>query len=275
MHNETLNHISRRIVRQAEALGADLAGIAAVKDVKHSPSHRISPRMPRFEGVGTKPVDGQPPGIVQWPQGANSAVVIAIAHPVDRPELDWWVTGASSGNTEGNRRLMAVVEKLADWLVQEMSIRSFKLPYHVEHGGIYMKDAAVLAGLGCIGRNNLLISPQYGTRLRLRVMLIDADLPATGPVDFDPCADCSGPCRKACPQKAFDRPRYSAEAYGQSELPGRSGVFDRWACNRQMEQDNADYETVTLAGEPAPARRVRYCRRCELTCPAGRPLRAK
>jgi epoxyqueuosine reductase len=246
MHNETLNHISHRMVRQAEALGADLAGIAAVKDVKHSPSHRISPRMPRFEGVGTKPVDGQPPGIVQWPQGANSAVVIAIAHPVDRPELDWWVTGASSGNTEGNRRLMAVVDKLA-----------------------------VLAALGCIGRNNLLISPQYGTRLRLRVMLIDADLPATGPVDFDPCADCSGPCRKACPQKAFDRPRYSAEAYGQSELPGRSGVFDRWACNRQMEQDNADYETVTLAGEPAPARRVRYCRRCELTCPAGRPLRAK
>ena len=275
MPTENLKQISGRIVHRAKALGADLAGIAAVMDLKRSPSHRISGNMPSFEGVGTKPVEGQPTGIVKWPQDAGSAVVIAIVHPIERPELDWWVTSTSAGNTEGNRRLMVVVEKLADWLAEEMGIQSIKLPYHIEHGGIYMKDAAVLAGLGCIGRNNLLVSPQFGPRLRLRVMLVDAELPAAGPIDFDPCSDCGVPCHKACPQKAFDRPRYTAEAYGQSELPGRSGIYDRWACNRQMTQDNADYETVTLAGKSAAARRVRYCRRCELACPATGPFRSR
>jgi hypothetical protein len=30
------------------------------------------------------------------------------------------------------------------------NVEALKMPYHVEHGGIYLKDAAVLAGLGCI-----------------------------------------------------------------------------------------------------------------------------
>jgi epoxyqueuosine reductase len=37
-----------------------------------------------------------------------------------------------------------------------------------------MKDAAALAGLGCIGKKRLLITPRYGSHQRLRVMLVDA-----------------------------------------------------------------------------------------------------
>lgn len=60
----------------------------------------------------------------------------------------------------------------------------FKLPYHIEHGGVYMKDAAVLAGLGRMGKHNMLITPRYGPRLRLRVMLTEADLPSMGMITF-------------------------------------------------------------------------------------------
>jgi epoxyqueuosine reductase len=35
------------------------------------------------------------------------------------------------------------------------------LPYKVEEGGMFLKDAATLAGLGIIGKNNLLITPEF------------------------------------------------------------------------------------------------------------------
>ena len=77
--------------------------------------------------------------------------------------------------------------------------------YHVEKGGIFLKDAAVIAGLGCIGKNNILVTPDYGPRIRLRAMLPDEEISPTGSNDFDPCSGCDAPCRQACPQNAFDR----------------------------------------------------------------------
>jgi epoxyqueuosine reductase len=267
LHSEAL---SQEIVAKAKAFGADLAGIARVNDLKRSPSHRISEEMPEFNGVGTKFVEGRKRGIVQWPEGARSAIVVAIEHPREKPELDWWISGTSAGNTAGNKRLMAVIKKLSDWLKREKGIFSFELPYHIEHGAIYMKDAAVLAGLGCIGKNNILVTPRFGPRLRLRVMLIDTDLPATGPIDFDPCARCPMPCRQACPQQAFAGEVYTKKEYGLDALPGRSGVFSRFECNRQMDIDCARFESVAIKGQQVPGKRIQYCRECELACPVGK-----
>lgn len=270
MIDESAAQASRDIVARAKALGADLAGIARVEDLKLSPSHRISDKLPGYDGVACKFVTGRRRAIVQWPTGAVSAVVLAIEHPADKAELDWWITSTSGGNTAGNKLLMAVVDELVDWLEQKMHIHSFKLPYHIEHGAIYMKDAAVLAGLGCIGKNNLLLTPQYGPRLRLRVMLTDADLPATGPTAFDPCVDCVMPCREACPQQAFAKPVYPGQDYGVKELPGRSGVYDRSACNQQMQKDLGNFEEVIGEGRETTGSLVRYCRECELACPVGK-----
>lgn len=269
MIDEKMQDLSRAIIAKAKAFGADLAGIASVQDLKHSPSHAISEKMSEFEGVGTKSVQGRKRGIVQWPVGAKSAIVIAIAHPPEKLEMDWWVTGASTGNTAGNQLLMAVVKKLADWLELAWDIRSFRLPYHIEHGAVYMKDTAVMAGLGCIGKNNLLVTPQYGPRQRLRVMLMDTELPATGPLDFDPCRNCPLPCRKACPQQAFSRKMVTQTEYGLDKLPGRSGVYSRRQCNRQMEVDIANAERFEIEGQAVGGNRVKYCRACELACPVG------
>jgi epoxyqueuosine reductase len=142
---------------------------------------------------------------------------------------------------------MKTVSELETWLEREVGIQCFKLPYHVERGGVYLKDAAVLAGLGCIGKNNLLVTPQYGPRLRLRGMLTDSDLPSTGVIGFDPCIACPMPCRTSCPQAAFARQRYTRAVYELEALPARSGAYDRFRCNRQMERDESNYmaeETV-------------------------------
>ena len=259
---------SEDVIAQAKEFGADLAGIAQVEDLKDSPSHWLSEIMPDFEGVGTHPTDRQKRGIVHWPKGAKSAIVVAVAHPRSRPELDWWV-GAGTGNTAGNRRLMDVVGKLADWLEQKTDMSCFRLPYSIEKGGIYLKDVAVLAGIGCIGMNNLVITPQFGPRQRFRVVLVDEVLASTGPMEFDPCTDCDRFCRKACPQGAFDHQIYSPPTYNREQLPGRSGVYDRFRCNQQMLIDEANEETVDVVGKETVERRVKYCRRCEMACPMG------
>jgi len=88
-------------------------------------------------------------------------------------------------------------------LNEEFSINARPLSYRIEEGGIFLKDAAALAGLGIIGKNNLLITPEYGPRVRLRALFLDLDLEPTGPIDFAPGEACDMPCRRACPQKAF------------------------------------------------------------------------
>jgi epoxyqueuosine reductase len=267
--NEEKNKLVLLINDKAREFGADLAGVASVEDLKRSPSHKIREKIPEFNGVGTVDVENRKRGVEQWPEGAGSAIVIGVEHPLVKPELDWWVTGDSGGNTVGNRLLMKTVSKLAAWLEKEQGIQCFKLPYHIEHGGVYLKDSAVLAGLGCIGKNNMLLSPQYGSRLRLRAMLIDADLPSMCMNDFDPCEACHMPCREACPQNAFAEQIYNKAECGMEDLPGRSGVYSRLRCNQQMNLDELNSEEVKTGNINSPGQLVKYCRECELACPVG------
>jgi len=256
--------LGHEINEKAVELGADLVGIANIADLKRSPSHAISAKLTAYNGVGTTKEEGQNHSVVNWPDGFKSAVVIAVAHPIDKPEMDWWV----SGNTSGNHQLIRIVSELATWLESEAGIKCSQLPYHIERGGVYLKDAAVLAGLGCIGRNNMLITPQYGPLLRLRAMLTEADLSSKGASEFDPCVSCSAPCLGACPQNAFKEQVYFPAAYGQTELPGRSGIYNRMDCNREMVINEADFEEVQIGNQEIPGKRVKYCRECELACPA-------
>ncbi len=271
MAEELRAGLSGKIIAKAKEFGADLAGVARVADLKASPSHILGVKVAASGGVGVKVVEGRKPGVVLWPETAKSAIVIAVSHPPEAPELDWWVLGGASGagNTIGNRILMDINDALAAWLEKETGAQCMKLPYHVEVGGIFLKDAAVLAGLGCIGKNNMLVAPEFGPRLRLRALLVDMDLESTGPVAFDPCGACPMPCRSACPQKAFDSTIYAKDDYGLSQLPGRSGDYSRPLCNVQMETDIANQQTVAVEGQDVPEVRTLYCRECELACPVG------
>jgi len=264
-----MENLSNEIIDKAIEYGALLAGVVNVEDLKKSPSHTIAGKMPPFEGEGTKEVEGRKRLEVTWPEGMKTAIVLAGDHPDDQPQLDWWVRGGEGG-TKGNLIMMRIVSKLVEWLEDTKGIKSEKLPYFIEHGAVFMKDTAVLGGLGCIGRNNMLVTRDHGPRLRLRVFMIDNELLSIGAIDFDPCADCEEYCRKACPQHAFGEKTYSLEEYGQKELPGRNGVFDRIKCNYQMEIDNANFEEVQYGGQAESTIRVKYCRKCELACPVGR-----
>ncbi len=272
MEIEKTKSLDDVIINKALEYGASLAGIANLEELKRSPSHTISNKIfetSKYSGVGTRSVEGITPGEVKWHNEALSAIVIAIEHPREVPEMDWWVKGLKGG-TIGNAKLMAVFEKLILWLEREKQIKCIKLPYHIEYGALYMKDAAVLGGLGCIGKSNILVTPEFGPRVRLRVILLEKELPSTGPIDFDPCLDCEEFCKRACPEKAFKNLTYIVEEFGQKELPGRTGIYSRNLCNLQMEKNIDNGMDVPIEDTKEIGREVRYCRRCELACFVGR-----
>ena len=263
--------LAGQILAKIREFGADVAGLARVKDLKNGPSERLFPHMKDHtrDRYAADLTTGLPHGAVLWEPEAQTAIVFGISHPKEHPELDWWL---GEINPPGNKKLLAVSKKTRTWLKEtypEMQV--FSKPYHVERGGIYLKEAAYFAGLGCIGRNNLLVNPQFGPRLRLRALLISAELPPTGPIPFDPCAACPGYCIKSCPQQAFSEIIYTPEETGLAYLPGRNGSYSRLKCNIQMQKNEEEAQVGIMPEvQPEPDKIMKYCRACEFSCPVGK-----
>jgi epoxyqueuosine reductase QueG len=72
-------------------------------------------------------------------------------------------------------------------------------------GQLSHKWVARYAGLGWIGRNNLLVNPMYGSRMRYVTVLTDMPLP-TGEPTADDCGECRD-CIDACPAGAIGNRR--------------------------------------------------------------------
>jgi epoxyqueuosine reductase len=237
------NGIEKNIVEKAKELGASSAGIATVDDLKASKSYEIYDKEPYYAEYKR----------VEWRKEHRSILVWALVHPESEPALDWW-SMKIKGFTPGMGVMRLQSRRLRIWM-GEGGIKALSLPYQIEYGGAFLKDAAVLAGLGVIGKHNLLITPEFGTRVRLRGIFIEAELEPTGPMsNFDPCNGCDMPCHRACPREAF-----------------RSGAFERVFCKEEQDRAEADAEMLdgSIMGIEEPSLVTKYCRICELACPVA------
>jgi epoxyqueuosine reductase len=70
------------------------------------------------------------------------------------------------------------------------------------------KTIATLAGLGWIGKSSLLVSSEYGPRLRLGAILTDGPFQVDTPVVLSNCNDCNC-CVDACPVGAIKGANWS------------------------------------------------------------------
>jgi epoxyqueuosine reductase len=237
------DQIAKELVAEAQKWDGIQARIADIGDVLNSPSCKA------FGGERWQ--DNHAEQSITWLPHARSLLILAMHHPQENPELDWF----DRGNTSGNRWLTKISHALVEWLHDMYGIAAQALPYQVEKGGVYLKDAACLAGLGVIGKNNLLIHPRWGPQVRLRAVLIQDYLPPSAPLaNFNPCYHCSMPCRSACPEDAFALGRYH-----------------RPSCMLQLESDRANQiESGRQDAEGAPHRVTAWCRRCEFACPVGK-----
>lgn len=272
MNEESTSTVSEQIINKAISLGASLAGIASLDLLKKSPSHDIYTKIEPNQGVGSRDYEeGVEPGVINWPPHAKSALVIALSHAEDAPDMDWWIEQQGDDReSPGFRTLQDILNNVAEWVWQEFSLTTHSLPYHLERGGIFFKDSGVLAGLGSIGKNNLLVTPEYGPRIRVWTLLFDAELKPTGPVIYDPCDGCDEPCRKACPRNAFGQAAHSPINMGMVTLPGKDGFYDRETCRLETEKNVADKEAIELDGYDGKVVAIKFCRSCELSCPVGK-----
>ena len=69
------------------------------------------------------------------------------------------------------------------------------------------KHAGQCAGLGKIGWHSLLITPDFGSRVRLSCCLTEAELEAINPANSVECDGC-GICIDSCPAKALSIPQH-------------------------------------------------------------------
>ncbi|MCU0665650.1 MAG: hypothetical protein MUF05_00930 [Candidatus Omnitrophica bacterium] len=88
---------------------------------------------------------------------------------------------------KGFRALSIPASQIVDWQKQSA---------HLSH-----KKIAALAGIGWIGRNNLLVNKKYGSQMRLITILTDMPLKADKP-SGESCGKCFS-CLKICPAQAI------------------------------------------------------------------------
>ncbi len=236
-------NIEKTIIDKAKEFGASLAGITSIGNLKNSPSYAIYDKRPYYDGYKG----------VKWNKEHKSVLVWALYHPASTPSLDWW-SKKVPGFTPGNGMMQTQSGKLKIWLEEELGINATSLPYQIEHGGIFLKDSAHLAGLGVIGKNNLLVTKEFGPRIRLRGIFMEAELKPTGPIDFEPCTGCEKHCHQACPKDVF-----------------LSGSFDRPLCIRENDERNDNRELLDgrVMGIEGQSMVSKPCRICEYACPVG------
>ena len=68
-------------------------------------------------------------------------------------------TGTTARARPATASSSSITRELSAWLEETFSVKSYRPPYFIESTGIFLKDSAVLAGLGCIGRNNMVVTP--------------------------------------------------------------------------------------------------------------------
>jgi epoxyqueuosine reductase len=204
---------------RAKELGADLCGVASVDRFSHAPA-------------GFHPTDILP--------NAQSVFVVAARFPTST------LSGSSqAAYTFVRNRLVSKVDSITFQLAVELESQGSCAipipssdPYDFwdpdrRHGqGILsLKHASVLAGLGQMGKNTLLVNKQFGNMLWLGAVITDAKLDADPLADFQPCsADCRI-CLTSCPAQALNG--ISIEQKKCRSISGKSseGGGMVYACN--------------------------------------------
>lgn len=111
------------------------------------------------------------------------------------------------------------------------------------------KTAAILSGLGWIGKSALLISFNHGPRVRFGTVLTDAPLKADNPQKISNCRSCRA-CVDACPAQAITGKEWT---FGIE----RKEVFDAFKCLKFLRiQEKKVGETI--------------CGICINVCPIGK-----
>jgi ferredoxin len=217
-HSNELNQLKNLIEEKVIEWGADLVGFANIE---------------RFDRY---PKENRPP--------EKTKTVIVLAIWLEDLILDLWLHLPSWKAQDKPSR--AFEDEILRGVSLRLSLLLERELYWAEPApyepGLYLKEAGVLAGLGVIGKNNLLITEKYGPRVRLRAVNTSAQLEPDPIIEsYDYCRNCNL-CIYYCPAKAFG-----------------TGKYDRDTC---LSYCQANLEELSQYS-------VLWCMQCSYVCPIG------
>jgi epoxyqueuosine reductase len=231
-------NLDARVQGLAERWGADLFGVADLSPARGAILAQGGPVVAEYpHGISIGII--LPHSIVnRLPQRAECAIAASYGHHAIAIEQHLDVVGLQVCGLlqrEGHRAMPVP----ADLLVDDERICAL-----FSH-----KLAAHLAGLGWIGKNCLLVTPEVGPRVCWTTVLTDAPLAITGEPMDERCGECDE-CVRICPVSAF-----TGRAFREDEP--REARFDAGKCERYFAMMEKD-------GDPAT------CSLCLYVCPHGR-----
>jgi epoxyqueuosine reductase len=266
---------SAEVKAKARSLGADLVGIA---DGKVMDEHPPDPRDPR-----------RPSDITEL--DADRVIVLAKHYTIGTTRLTRWDERHKYYNDELTLSLLEETSlELVYWLEDKGYPAIIIPPSHVDpwryqadptaHMAtiLSLTHAAVEAGLGTLGLNLQLLTPQYGPRVMLTAVLCSAAVDVDGRIETSLCLGPScGRCLKACPGDvirhwsrdwvACDRYR-SPHGFAQladhiGRIIGEPDLVEQKKLLHSEDSFNLWQSILRGAGV------ITGCRRCQDVCPVG------
>lgn len=220
---------------------------------------------------------------------AKSVIVMAVAHSlgaVYSPDIMLW----TRSKMQTSRLLDETAEKIGRLLERngflslpisaDKPVEIFK--YNPETGKKFrqtralgflsLKHAALSCGMGQIGKNNLLLTPEFGPHQRLCAIVTEAPLEPDLWRELDLCKGC-GQCEKACPSGALKDGRYNVDpcfvywSYGFKRLP--PARFWEWPGYIRMLRQHMKRRDLLVESGQTYITDVDNCIECMRACPIG------
>jgi epoxyqueuosine reductase QueG len=264
-----MNISARAIKKMLLDEGIDLVGIADASDLLCA-----TPPRPATDLMPT----------------AQSVIVMAVAHSlgaVYAPSIRLW----TRNKMQTSRLLDSAAEKVARLLERnghlslpvsaDKPVEIHKLdpatgrrfPHTKVIGHLSLKHAAVSAGLGQIGRSNLLLTERFGPHQRLGAVITEAVLEPDRPRDLRLCIDSCRKCEESCPVGALREGRYDVDpcfnywSYGFDRLPPRT--LREWPGFMRMLLRHLKHRDTMIEYSQTMITDVDFCIACMKSCPVG------
>lgn len=237
-NHSTRPRLRARLENLAIRDGAVAFGVASAKVVDSLPRIKIGWTINRYT-VKLKSVM----------PGAESVIVFGIPSMDDADELEI-DRGKGDFSYPGYQPIKVVQRDLVRILTSE-GYRANR-PSEETSTTSY-KRIALLAGIGCFGKNSLVLAPGYGPWLRIGLVLTDAPLKSSEPFKKNLCRDCVK-CLRACPAGALTQYRVNPDKC----LVGATSTRNLTRRTRTLLDK---YEPMITAKS-----RV-MCRICQMVCP--------
>ncbi len=197
--------LTDQILARARALGFDRAGVVPASPLPHGEALR---------GWVEAGYGGQMTYMTRRPErranpanllsGARSIVALAIQHRVEEAQAGPGHIARYAQGFDYHKVIEHKLDQLSAFIqmISGVEVRSRAC---VDRLPLLERDVALLAGIGWVGKNTMIIDRALGSHLFLAELIVDLDLDPVGTPVGDFCGSCSA-CLDACPTGAFVGP---------------------------------------------------------------------